>query len=175
VESWGRKKRSIGSSAAAAGGGGGPKDRRLREEGGKQVGDDMTLSREIVVLDLKEKAAEGAEKEGATSRKANSDQSMDELNLLAADGLGAAQRLSRSSGSSLGPGDESQASGSQQSGSATSGDDTHSASSLHCLSSQSLLLLICSIGLFFVLYVCLVACFFARRDPKISAIRQQYH
>jgi hypothetical protein len=164
VESWGRKKRSIGS------GGSGGRGKLARTDGqtgpgtGKPLGDDMTLSREIVVLDLKDKPADAADA-----------QSRDDL---ASSGDGFVQKSPLKS--SQAAADQSLEGGSLSS-STTTNLDSESASSLqaganlHCLSSQSLLWLTCSIGLFFVLYVCLVAYFFSRRDTKISVIKHQYH
>lgn len=159
MESWGRKKRSIGSDGAK---------KKSSVEGGKQFGDDMTLSREIVVLDLKEKLGDGAGQSGAPGGShAPSVGGQNDENLLSADGAGSALKLR--SAISKGPMDQA------EEGDHSASQSPNDKQSLHCLSSQSLLLLICSIGLFFVLYVCLVAYFFARRDPKISAIRHQYH
>lgn len=123
VEAWGRKKRSVASG--------------VKQEG-KQVGDDMTLSREILVLDLKEKEPAAAN---------------DELN------------------------NSAEPSGAQKSPlrSAEGAQEVDRLASRHCLSSQSLFVLICSVGCFFVLYVCVVAYFFARRHPKVSPIKHQFH
>jgi len=133
VEAWGRKKRSISGKDAT--------------ESGKQLGDDMTLSREIVVLDLKEKDP---------TNDFNGDSQIGSGN--------GAQKSPLRSGSGSG-------SSSTQDFQTSEGD----VQAKHCLSSQSIFVLICSIGLFFVLYVCVVAYFFARRDPKISPIKHQYH
>lgn len=123
VEAWGRKKRSVASS-------------------GKQVGDDMTLSREILVLDLKEKD------QGAASVA-------DELNQ--ADPSTAQKSPLRSAELANSP------------------QEVDGLGNRHCLSSQSLFVLICSMSCFFVLYVCVVAYFFARRQPRISPIKHQFH
>ena len=88
---------------------------------------------------------------------------LEDDNLLSADGAGAAQKL-RSR-----PEAGQEAAAKQATASVAPGP------SMHCISSQSLLVLICSIGTFFVAYVCLVAYFFARRDPKMSVIKHQYH
>lgn len=111
----------------------------------------MTLSREIVVLDLKEKDPSMPDD---SSSLTDNDQS--------------------SSGAQKSP-LKSTATNTQDSSSIFSSTTTGDGSTKHCLSSQSLFVLICSIGLFFVLYVCVVAYFFARRDPKISPIKHQYH
>lgn len=167
MESWGRKKRSIGSDGT----------KHKSSEGGKQVGDDMTLSREIVVLDLKEKTSN---EQAALDSASNSDLTSGDQSLLSADSSTVAQKLQRSPrGGSGGGGRAPNVAASQSMGDDHQGGDALDAMdkqpNMHCLSSQSLLLLICSVGLFFVLYVCLVAYFFSRRDPKISVIKHQYH
>lgn len=139
VESWGRKKRSIGAAEQRAG-------------TGKPLGDDMTLSREIVVLDLKDKA-DGSGSDYASSRddlSSTSDSFVQKAPL-------------KSSGSPLEQGADSES------------PSQSPRPNPYCFSSQSLLWLICSIGLVFVAYVCLVAYFFSRRDTKISVIKHQYH
>lgn len=141
VQAWGRKKRSVAN--------------------GKQLGDDMTLSREIVVLDLKEKDP------------SNDLGQLDNSGSPAAALSEAAYKQSSplKSGDGASPDYMSSTNPQSSSGTTISGDG----SSKHCVSSQYLFVLICSIGLFFVLYVCVVAYFFARRDPKISPIKHQYH
>lgn len=142
MEAWGRKKRSVSS--------------------GKQLGDDMTLSREIVVLDLKEKDpnAESGQTDAFSPAEASAHKQ---------------SPLSRSQSGSLDGLNADYMSGSTNSQSTSSTSIAGDGSSKHCVSSQNLFVLICSIGLFFVLYVCVVAYFFARRDPKISPIKHQYH
>ncbi|CAA3006485.1 Hypothetical predicted protein [Olea europaea subsp. europaea] len=175
VESWGRKKRSIGGGGTANS----KKDgkQQLQQQIGKQLGDDMTLSREIVVLDLKEKATTGGESGAA----ADGQQSATDDLISSGDGFAqksplrsaAHQRSLAASNQQL----DSESS-SLLSGGGADGADSSSLTAgpnMHCLSSQSLLLVICSIGFFFVAYVCLVAYFFSRRDTKISVIKHQYH
>lgn len=144
MEAWGRKKRSIGTAA-----------------GGKQVGDDMTLSREIVVLDLKEKDPNSSTSSGDQATSGSEQQSSSGELLAQRSPL----RAQTQQAEPTMPQDYS-------AGPSSALDLT---SNKHCLSSQSLFVLICSIGFFFVLYVCVVAYFFARRDPKISPIKHQYH
>ena len=152
MQSWGRKKRSIGA------------DKR-QEQIGKQLGDDMTLSREILVLDLKEKSASADAAPGDSTTGAQ-----DEANSLSLLSDGFAQKAPlKSSGWRA-----AQTSG-EQLAQADGQPAANQPGQLHCLTSQSLLLITCSIGCFFVLYVCLVAYFFARRDAKISVIKHQYH
>ena len=129
VEAWGRKKRSVGGKEETS------------QAGRKQLGDDMTLSREIVVLDLKEKDPNGND---------NGDEAP-------AGGPRSAASSSDSPAYLLTPGNA---------------DD---GTTKHCLSGRSLFVLTSSMSLFFVFYVCAVAYFFARRDPKISPIKHQYH
>lgn len=129
VEAWGRKKRSVAAGAS---------------QEGKQVGDDMTLSREILVLDLKDKESAAPGDEQAPEQ------------------VGGAHRSPLRSAP-------------DEYGSTNQAQEVDRLANKHCLSSQSLFVLICSIGLFFVLYVCVVAYFFARRDPKISPIKHQFH
>lgn len=141
VEAWGRKKRSINGKESSGG------------SSGKQLGDDMTLSREIVVLDLKEKDPSMPDD---SSSLTDNDQSSN----------GAQKSPLKSTTTGI----------NQQDPSSIFSSTTNSdGSTRHCLTSQSLFVLTCSIGLFFVLYVCVVAYFFARRDPKISPIKHQYH
>lgn len=125
------------------------------------MGDDMTLSREIVVLDLKDKQPSDDQQQAAdsttTTNNNNDDSSIGHKSPLRSRHLGDEQDSSSSSSSGY------------------SNNDETGKAQLHCVTSRSLLLLICSIGSFFVLYVCLVAYFFARRDSKISVIKHQYH
>lgn len=144
----------------------------------------MTLSREIVVLDLKEKveAASG----GVARQEALQERSSDDL-ISTSEGFAQKSPLKarqRSLAAHQQAANQDQASSFSDAGAGSlsslmggEGGESSSPSlpNMHCLSSQSLLLLICSIGLFFVLYVCLVAYFFARRDTKISVIKHQYH
>lgn len=150
MEAWGRKKRSIGGGPANALAG------SSKGGSGKPLGDDMTLSREIVVLDLKEKEP------NSTNPPSAGDADLAD-NDLQSGASGKAQKspLKATSDPTF----------------SSAHLDAHhqSLNSMHCLSSQSLFVLICSIGLFFVLYVCVVAYFFARRDPKISTIKHQFH
>lgn len=131
---------------------------------GKQLGDDMTLSREIVVLDLKDRAQDSA---------APTSGAQDEGSLEADGGAQKSPLRSHQPAASLASHtpDQTEAVASSESLNLA----LQTGNQMHCLSSQSLLLLICSIGLFFVLYVCVVAYFFARRHPKISVIKHQYH
>lgn len=161
MEAWGRRKRSIGASegskrsAAAA----------RQRANGRQLANDMTLSREIVVLDLKEKEpTTGGDEEGLASPGSLSGGAQ-KSHLRAHPAAG-------SSSPRAGP-EWEQSEQSEQLEQAASG--ASESQNLHCLSSQSVLALICSIGLLFILYVCAVALFFARRDPKISVIKHQYH
>lgn len=150
MEAWGRKKRSVGADIPAG-------------SVGKQLGDDMTLSREIVVLDLKDKA------EVANESGNGSDNNSD---------IKGAQKSSLRSGqlsSSSGLGDQNGLDSSTLLSSSSNQFDGLQTSNMHCVTSQSLLVLTCSIGLFLVLYVCVVAYFFAHRRPKISPIKHQYH
>lgn len=137
MEAWGRKKRSVG-----------------KQQAGMQLGDDMTLSREIVVLDLKDKEASGGGEPADEGQPPAGSSSAQKSPLKSAGSEQAAYFASPTgSGASL----------------------ENSSTKLHCLTSQSLLVLICSIALFFVFYVCVVAYFFARRHPEISPIKHQYH
>lgn len=152
MEAWGRKKRSVASGK--------------QDSIGKQLGDDMTLSREIVVLDLKEKDP-GGDFAQADSGGSQSTSSSNDGAVLP----GHKQSPLRSPASDAQSADYTSSTNSQS----TSNFIGLDMSSKHCVSSQYLFVLICSIGLFFVLYVCVVAFFFARRDPKISPIKHQYH
>lgn len=142
VEAWGRKKRSINGKESSG-------------SSGKQLGDDMTLSREIVVLDLKEKDPSMPDDGSSLT---DNDQSSN----------GAQKSPLKSTTTTTGTRQ-------QDSSSIFSSTTNSDGSTKHCLTSQSLFVLTCSIGLFFILYVCVVAYFFARRDPKISPIKHQYH
>lgn len=159
MESWGRRKRSIGAAAAAAA--------ASATEGkkGAQIGDDMTLSRELLVLDLKEKAAGEA---GAGSGDSTGG-AQDELSLVS-DGFVQKAPLRSASQARQSVGSDETLTMAQ-----TEAQQQQQQANLHCLTSHSLLLITGSIGLFFVLYVCLVAHFFARRDAKISVIKHQFH
>lgn len=146
--------------------------------GGKQVGDDMTLSREIVVLDLKEEPGEpnSSSSSAAAAAAASASASASAANDSAGDSDQTGQaRATGASGRRL-PHRSSLKAATEHSGdfSTTTTIDNYAANK-HCLSSQSLFVLICSVGLFFVLYVCVVAYFFARRNPKISPIKHQFH
>lgn len=153
VEAWGRKKRSVS----------GPSDGSAKDATGKPMGDDMTLSREIVVLDLKEQDP---------SKQQSSDKQ------TAQDSSSATIPKAKSSSSSSNRhhhhhkhhNNQQQQ---QQEEAALLGDEIDN--TRHCLSRQSIFVLFTSIGFFFVLYMCVVACFFARRDSKISPIKHQFH
>lgn len=168
VESWGRKKRSIGNSGDKR-----QQPQQQQQQTGRQLGDDMTLSREILVLDLKDKPAA----DSAADSSGGQEEAGGSLSLVG-DGLAQRAPLRASSTafsvgqqqvSSEGGGAPSPDGAGEPVGASTTGPN------LHCLTSHSLLLITCSIGLFFVLYVCLVAYLFARRDAKISVIKHQYH
>lgn len=167
VDSYGRRKRSIAGPTGA------PEDAH-----GKPRGDDMTLSREIVVLDLKEK--DQTSRGGNDAAPPGSQDDANQATTPTANGQqAAAQRSSVKSHKQNHNHNHHQHRNHHDQQSNLDGDyATTSGDSLngrHCLSSQSLFVLICFIGLFFVLYVCLVAYFFSRRDPKISPIKYQYH
>ena len=162
VESWGRKKRSIGEARGGGDHGKSASTAKQQAGTGKPLGDDMTLSREIVVLDLKDKT------------DANDGSSRDDLS-SSSDGFVQKSPLkSPQSAASANQPDQAQSDGAFSN--TLDGEfSPQVGSNLHCLSSQSLLWLICSIGLVFIIYVCSVAYFFSRRETKISVIKHQYH
>lgn len=122
--------------------------------------DDMTLSREIVVLDLTEK--------DSTSPTSISESSKDlTTNELSDTGKNPLEK------SSLRSFNSHQDHKSNHEANLISSENQGTPK--HCISSQSLYLYICSIGLVFILYVWIVACLFSRRDSKISHIKQQFY
>lgn len=158
MEAWGRKKRSVSGDVSLG-------------ANGKPMGDDMTLSREIVVLDLKEKSI------GEQTTTAADSQDVDHQSELT-NGDSLAQKAplrSATSKNQRGQSQQDSSSGSFDSAADSISMKPDSTNSKHCLSSQSVFVLICSIGLFFILNICVVAYFFARRYPIISPIKHQYH
>lgn len=130
----------------------------------RRASDDMTLSREIVVLDLTEKDTSS----GQSSSAQNLQNTEDQAGELADTGAYTTDRISpKSSSIKNEQGYTNDANRNSNSESSTSNK--------HCISSHSLSIFICSIGLIFILYVWIVACLFARRDSKISHIKQQFY
>lgn len=172
VESWGRKKRSIGDGGALEM----PAQRsRKHKQGQAASNDDMTLSREIVVLDITEKQQANNNNNNvptSSSGSSPSEQQQPDAGELADVGI------THSPLRQTNHGGQSQVDSSPASSEATNNNHHHNKMSYnnkHCISSQSLSILICSIGLLFILYVWIVACMFARRDTKISHIKQQFY
>lgn len=159
MEAWGRKKRSVAAAAMAA-----------NNSSGKQLGDDMTLSREIVVLDLKEKDPNAPASEGDDSSASPS-----QAGKQAAQKSPLKSAANRPVASSSGNQHHHHHNHHQQQEAASLESVDEFDTTRHCLSRQSIFVLFISIGFFFVLYMCVVACFFARRDSKISPIKHQFH
>lgn len=128
----------------------------------------MTLSREIVVLDLTEKDPLANPADLLRPGSEQTGELADTGTYATSSSLGGRQQTGTGSGSGGKP--ERTTSGTSN----CDGSESPEAGK-HCISSHTLSLFICSIGLLFILYVWIVACLFARRDSKISHIKQQFY
>lgn len=198
VESYGRRKRSIGGFNETTT----TTKQHAKQHRQLASNNDMTLSRELVVLDLTENnnnkdnvptnSDAPATTTTSTSTSANSNASpmadgetpgqLSDIGHSVPPPPSSLKAASSHSTISISGHEQANNANNQQrdhhqhhSIRSQSRDFNDNLSNKHCLSSQSLSLLICSIGLIFVLYVWLVACMFARRDSKISHIKQQFY